>query len=82
MLEDPQLAPMALSQLAAWEAIAEDWLWTDDLDGYRLLCVACGKSAMLLADSRHIPYRYTHEQELALKVLHLRNHHADLDPDK
>lgn len=80
MLEDPQLAPLALRQLSAWEQIADTWETWLDADVQR--CGPCGKGLYLALDASGNWFRYTHEQILALTVLHLRNHHADLDPDK
>jgi len=71
---------LAERQLAAWEAIAEDWPVSESDRAYR--CGDCGKGIALATDAANVRYLYTHEQYLALVVLHLRNHHADLDPDK
>lgn len=77
---------LAERQLAAWQAIAETWPtsidWNDD--GLRSVrrCDACGKGIMLSTDQAGALYMYTDEQWLALVVLHLRNHHAGLDPDR
>ena len=71
------LGNLARSQLAAWEAIATDWDMT--ADGH---CVQCGKGIALLTDQEGREYRYSYAQLLALTVLHLRNHHPDLDPDR
>jgi hypothetical protein len=81
MLEQPKLGFLAVNQLAAWEALAEGWPVTADERGVGR-CGQCGHGVLLQLDRNQVPYRYTHEQWLALVVLHLRNHHADLDPDK
>lgn len=71
---------LAERQLAAWEAIAESWpARTDD---HVRACGRCGKGIFLELDNSGKRFLYTHEQALALTVLHLRNHHADLDPDR
>ena len=75
------MSTLAERQLAAWEAIAEGWPLPIDPDGVGR-CGRCGKGVLLWTDDQARPYRYTHEQVLALTVLHLRNHHVDLDPDK
>ena len=66
-------------QLAAWMKLAEHWPCDLTDDGVRR-CTLCGKGIMLVTDSSGRPFRYTPEQVDALTVLHLRNHHADLDP--
>jgi hypothetical protein len=89
MLEQPKLGFLAVNQLAAWEALAEDWPVSHDSQyidqhgkdrSYR--CGDCGKGVALAFDDNGARYLYTDAQWRALVVLHLRNHHADLDPDK
>lgn len=80
-LEPPKLGWQAVSQLAAWEAIAEGWASHDDLTTVRR-CLACGQGIWLLTDVSGRGYAFTHEQILAQTVLHLRNFHPDLDPDR
>jgi hypothetical protein len=92
MLEPPQLSYIARNQLAAWEAIAQDWPVSHDAQaggdytsGHRdqsYRCGDCGKGVALAFDSQGRRYAYTDAQWLALVVLHLRNHHPGLDPDK
>ncbi len=77
---DPQIAPVAAGQLAAWEKIAEDWPLAVDEEGVAR-CKACGQGVILWLDEHHRPYRYTRDEVMALTVLHLRNHHPELDPD-
>lgn len=72
--------PVAERQLAAWESLAEDWLVREDLPVLR--CATCLRGVLLLRDPMGGVYLYTHEQELALTVLHLRNFHPDQDPNK
>ena len=72
---------LADRQLAAWELLAEGWGQDPDLTTL-LRCKACGLGVRLLTDKAGEPYRYTAEQVTALTVLHLRNHHPDLDPDQ
>ena len=74
------LAPLAANQLAAWERLADTWIWHEDNRVAR--CGDCGKGIFLAVDQLGHRYLYTHEQVLMLTVLHLRNHHADLDPDR
>ena len=70
-------------QLADWEAIAEPWTDRITLDEEGIgRCHECGKGILMWIDRAGQPYRYTHEQVLSLTVLHLRNHHPGLDPDK
>jgi hypothetical protein len=87
-LEPPKIGYQVADQLAAWEKLAEDWPVSHDAQytspasdrSYR--CAACGKGIALAFDTQGARYLYTDAQWLALTVLHLRNHHADLDPDK
>lgn len=72
--------PVAERQLAAWEALAEDWETQEDLPVLR--CAVCQRGILMLRDPMGGVYRYTHEQVLALKVLHLRNFHPGQDPNK
>ena len=74
------MSTLAERQLAAWQEIAAHWplrITTDVCE-----CVQCGKGVYLIRDTRGLPFRWTYDQRLAQTVLHLRNHHADLDPDK
>jgi hypothetical protein len=88
MLEQPRLSYVAAGQLAAWEKLAEDWPVSYDAQyggpgsdrSYR--CGDCGKGIALVFDDHGGQYQYTAAQWLALVVLHLRNHHPGLDPDK
>jgi hypothetical protein len=73
------IAPLAQQQLAAWEAIARYWPTVDD--GSHERCGNCGQSIRALADNCGRPYQYIPEQRLALTVAHLRQAHAELDPD-
>lgn len=68
-------------QLAAWTDLAFGWPCQDSGDGRVKLCKECGRGIYLLTDEQGKAYEYTLEQVLALAVLHLRNHHADLDPN-
>jgi hypothetical protein len=75
------LAPLASMQLAAWEALARGWqIYRADGSAVER-CARCGHGIALMLDDQGRPYRYSEEQWLALVVLHLRNHHADLDPN-
>ena len=74
------MSTLAERQLAAWQAIAARWDWSPR--GPVARCNACGKSIALTRDSQDRPYMYSDDQWLALVVLHLRNFHPDLDPDK
>jgi hypothetical protein len=87
---------LAERQLAAWQRIAENWPVSHDAQhpvtepdpdadvygrdrSYR--CGACEGGIALAVDGAGKRYLYTETQWMALVVLHLRNHHADLDPD-
>jgi len=90
MLEQPRLGWQAAAQLAAWEKLAEDWPVSRDAQSQLITpvsdrsyrCGDCGKGIALAFDINGVRYLYTDQQWLALVVLHLRNHHEDLDPDK
>ena len=56
--------------------------WTLRLDGPVWRCADCGKGVYLDRDELGRTYTWTAEQKTAQVVLHLRNHHPDLDPDK
>ena len=75
------LAPLAVRQLAAWEDIARGWPSRPDADGKCQRCQACGVALYRLADDAGRPYRYGPGQVLAQTVAHLRQAHAELDPD-
>jgi hypothetical protein len=81
------LSPVAAAQLAAWEAIAERAVMTEvpvpllRCDEPMLTGEPCGRSVAVLTDNFERRYGYTHAELLALRVLHLRNFHAWLDPD-
>jgi hypothetical protein len=77
--QPPGIAALARMQLAAWEQIADDWPVSLERDTWR--CGDCGGPVALALDAAKRTYQYTGEQFRALIVLHLRNHHADLDPD-
>jgi hypothetical protein len=80
MLGQPHgLAALAVAQLAAWEQIAATW--PVSLSGETWRCGDCGGPVALALDAAKRTYQYTGEQFRALVVLHLRNHHADLDPN-
>ena len=86
MLEPPRLSYVAVDQLAAWEKLAEDWPVNEYRgDGTGQIVGRCGEcdlGIMLATDGDGKRYVYTHDQWMALVVLHLRNHHSALDPDK
>ena len=71
---------LAERQLAAWVMIAADWPTV--IDERVVRCQACGGGIRLLKDVTGVMYQFDPAQVLALTVLHLRNHHPDLDPDK
>ena len=86
------MSTLAERQLAAWEALAEDWPVSHDAQYDRAVasserdrayrCGDCGKGVALAFDEHGGRYLYTDAEWRALVVLHLRNHHVDLDPDK
>lgn len=84
MLEESRIAPVAKGQLAAWEKLAAGWEMTDWRTAGTLqfvrTCDRCRHGVILLTDTDGREYQYSDEQRLALVVLHLRNHHAELGP--
>ena len=74
------LGRMATDQLAAWERLADGW--AVEAAGRRLECGACHGSILLLTDRHGAEYQYTPDEHRALVVLHLRNFHSHLNPDK
>lgn len=75
------MSTLAEQQLAAWTELAEGWKGKDDHTTVHR-CADCGLGIYLLTGVDGKTYRYTHDQILSLTVLHLRNFHADLDPDQ
>lgn len=79
------VSPVAAGQLAAWEAIARDWLtlqvFDADAGAWNERCGSCFAGLWRLADDHGQPYAYSGEDKLAMIVAHLRVAHLDLDPD-
>ncbi len=75
-----RLAPLALGQLAAWQQIAATWPLRIG-DGH-LRCAPCLGPVLAVFDANSTPYVLTPQQVTDATVLHLRNHHEDLDPDR
>jgi hypothetical protein len=82
------MSTLAERQLAAWERLAGQPM-ESEVPVIILRCdrplatgFPCGKSVAVLTDNYGRRHHYTHEDMLALVVLHLRNHHPGLDPDK
>ncbi len=73
--------PVADRQLAAWEKLAGGWPLGADYDQGVFRCCDCAQGVMLLSDRDGRIFQYTPAEHLALVVLHLRNRHADLDPN-
>ena len=85
MLEPPKVGALARMQLAAWETIADGWpVSLDSRAGEQAVwrCGNCGNGVALATDSTGTAYQYTAIQWQAMIVLHLRNAHPALDPDK
>ena len=81
-----EVAPLAKTQLAAWEVIARDWptvALKDPGTQVRMeRCGSCFGGIYRLTDDHGHAYRYTDEQKLAQVVAHLRQAHMHLDPDR
>lgn len=82
-----ELSPVAQSQLAAWEAIARDWMLVPairvpedhltPLQAYvHLVCWHCDMSVYHVGKQSISPAVL-----LTVTVAHLRNVHRNLDPD-
>lgn len=84
MLEPPKVSGMAVSQLEAWEKLAQDWpAYEDSLVAVRLMrCASCHIGLYRLTDEDGRPFTYTDAQLLAQVVAHLRQAHMELDPDR
>ena len=82
MLGRPGLAPVAQRQLAAWRALAGSWATELDSSGHPWTwrCSDCGKGILLATDTQGARYEWSAQTRLDMITLHLRNHHADLDP--
>ena len=76
------LSYIAAGQLAAWEKLASGWHLATDYDEGVIRCGGCGKGVMLLSDRNGTIFQYTPDEHRALVVLHLRNFHPGLDPDR
>ena len=72
------IAPLALRQLAAWQAVAAGWTATVAEDHLR--CVACQASILAVGDPRGIRYMITSQMILDATVMHLRARHAEMEP--
>jgi hypothetical protein len=80
------IAPLARTQLAAWEDLARDWIAYYDPEPDTAVaiarCVSCHTGLWRITDEAGHDYQYTAAQMLALKVAHLRQAHQELDPDR
>lgn len=56
--------------------------WGVHYDRRSMCCDECGKGVWLATDIHGKLYHYTEDDRIAHIVLHLRNHHPDLDPDR
>jgi hypothetical protein len=78
------LAPLALHQLAEWQALAMTWPLSLDLRGDddqpHLMCADCLASVVPLADRGARPYQTAPGRVLDATVMHLRQRHADMEP--
>jgi hypothetical protein len=90
MLNNPlsvtELPPIAAGPLAAWEDLARDWatfkVFDVDAGAYNMRCASCLGGIYRVTDPHGKPYPYTDADRLALVVIHLRQSHMDLDPDR
>ncbi len=80
MLGPGGLGALAQRQLAAWQQVAMSWLLRRGHDHLR--CVDCHGPVLAIADADGRPYSLTPQQILDATVMHLRQRHEDLDPDR
>lgn len=78
-----QIGALAAGQLRAWEEIAETWVIVFvPRDGeLHAICPSCDISIKPVQRDG-AAYIMTTEELRAAIVMHLRNRHRDLDPDK
>lgn len=83
---EPRVNALAVRQLAAWEELARDWPTFQVLDVNTGIwverCASCLTGIWRHNDRDGKPYVYDDAERLALTVAHLRQAHADLDPDR
>lgn len=74
---------LALSQLAAWESIANGWTVGAVIKAgsVHLVCGEDMATLFVLTDKHKRSYRFTAAQVQAATVAHLRDRHRELDPD-
>jgi hypothetical protein len=78
--------PIALAQLAAWQALADGWslrIVTRGGPGQRqlhLICADCRCTVFVLVDKQNRGYQLSLSMITAGVVAHLRNIHRDQDP--
>ncbi len=82
MLGPSGLGALAQQQLAAWQQIAMSWPVALSRIQGGLRCVDCDGLVTRLIDSGDIAYHVSAQQILDATVMHLRQRHEDLDPDR
>jgi hypothetical protein len=75
--KDGTIHEIAVRQLAAWEAIASQWVLVRV--GSYLRCCECRQAVVRLIDDKGQDYQTSDTEILALKVAHLRQRHPELE---
>jgi hypothetical protein len=71
------IAPLAVKQLAAWEAIAAHWRTEVDDSGY-LRCGECVQAIVRKTDDHGTHYELSAPEILAMTVAHIRQAHSEV----
>ncbi len=80
MLGPSGLGALARVQLAAWQQIAMSW--PVQVEQHHLRCRECKGQILTIADKDGFLYTLTPQHVLDATVMHLRQCHEDLDPDR
>ena len=71
-----EIHPLALNQLAVWQAACIDWPRYPD--GRCVRCGKCDQSIYMRWDINQVRYQYTKDEILALIVAHVRQAHEEV----
>jgi hypothetical protein len=76
-MKNRPISNLAMAQLRAWEAYAEEWdIYRED---NHIRCMACDQSVACLTDRNGIAYRYSENDQRALLIAHIRQNHQDIE---
>ena len=73
--KDGTMHPMALQQLAQWQAACVDWPRYPD--GRAIRCGKCDQALWLTYDPQGQPFRYEDDELFTLIVAHVRQRHPE-----